>query len=513
MPQRKGFRPGPLVIFLSICAALAISAATWEILSNWESYLRQSESSAGFVLAARIVALITGVVFLLFGLLRRLRSSSPSLRLGGPFPFRLSLYSLSLALALTSLVHATGGFDDSRFLIRSFFNSALLTAFCLWICLLFARSEKPSSIPSGILKTFDLLATNTLVAVFLLEIVLNVVTKYSPSPIFWDEGSILSTLSSYRGKPGELYFDFPYNSGGYYDDEFFPADDSSLVVALLADSFGPGVVPHDRNFTTVAERILQREPQGSSGRAGIHTFGVVGIGMPEYAYLLENEVLGYAPSLVVLAVFVGNDIAVNKPPKTGRYALQNWWCFRIPGRILLARHQMREQASLKEPGEPESKGNPRAAYLDNSRLEHPTLTNEVFLATELVRLEICNLQNRSLQERYRNFFKYLQFFQTQLQDKLVVVIIPDEFQVNNVLYAQLLREKRDPSHFHRDEPQRRIGEYCESSGIRYLDLLPMLRAAERQDRTYHRNDTHWNTHGNRVAGEALGHYLVNLLTP
>jgi hypothetical protein len=44
--------------------------------------------------------------------------------------------------------------------------------------------------------------------------------------------------------------------------------------------------------------------------------------------------------------------------------------------------------------------------------------------------------------------------------------------------------------------------------VRVLDLLPALRAAERESRTYHLRDTHWNAHGNRVAGRELARALL-----
>jgi hypothetical protein len=38
--------------------------------------------------------------------------------------------------------------------------------------------------------------------------------------------------------------------------------------------------------------------------------------------------------------------------------------------------------------------------------------------------------------------------------------------------------------------------------------LPALREAEKQGHTYHLRDTHWNAHGNRVAGRELGRALL-----
>jgi hypothetical protein len=42
-----------------------------------------------------------------------------------------------------------------------------------------------------------------------------------------------------------------------------------------------------------------------------------------------------------------------------------------------------------------------------------------------------------------------------------------------------------------------------------LGLLPVLREAQRQAPTYHLRDTHWNAHGNRVAGEAIAGWILH----
>jgi hypothetical protein len=99
------------------------------------------------------------------------------------------------------------------------------------------------------------------------------------------------------------------------------------------------------------------------------------------------------------------------------------------------------------------------------------------------------------------------------------MVIPDEYQVNDALWERLLPRARiytpslSPAEsraaFERDYPQRRIREWATARGVRLLDLLPALREAERKGRTYHRRDTHWNAHGNRVAGRELARALLS----
>ena len=111
-----------------------------------------------------------------------------------------------------------------------------------------------------------------------------------------------------RYKPHAQRFDRKLNSGGFVDDEPFVAEDRDLVVAVLADSFGVGVVPFAYNFATVAEWRLRHAIGGNFARVAVHNFGVAGVGLPEHFYLMRTEALPTSPSLVVLCLFVGNDI-------------------------------------------------------------------------------------------------------------------------------------------------------------------------------------------------------------
>ena len=77
----------------------------------------------------------------------------------------------------------------------------------------------------------------------------------------------------------------------------------------MGDSFAHSIVPYSRTFATIAERGLEQALPNSYSRIAVHNLGVPAIGMPQYAYLLNEEVLALLPTLVVLAVFIGNDIA------------------------------------------------------------------------------------------------------------------------------------------------------------------------------------------------------------
>src|SRR5207245_7863955 len=110
-----------------------------------------------------------------------------------------------------------------------------------------------------------------------------------------------------RQQPGTMYFGFPINSGGHFDTEFVPRSaTSNRIVVWIGDSFSYGVVPRYYHFTQVAERELPG--------VTIYNMGYPGLGPSDYLYLLEHEALPLAPDLVVVELFVGNDVTDTPPP-------------------------------------------------------------------------------------------------------------------------------------------------------------------------------------------------------
>ena len=149
-------------------------------------------------------------------------------------------------------------------------------------------------------------------------------------------------------------------------------------------------------------------------------------------------------------------------------------------------------------------------YLDDPSLEPPYFTEKEFLRVEGQRLEFCNVGNRGIEKRYTEFFEALDKVVDLIGDQLVLVVIPDEYQVNDTLFTDVLATRDDPESYDRDYPQKRIAEWNRDRNIPLIDLLPTLREAEPTGRTYHLRDTHWNARGNRVAGEHIAEVLIQL---
>jgi hypothetical protein len=433
------------------------------------------------------------------------------------FQLRVGAYCVLPALAASTGVAGFIDFESHRLLVRSCFLGTLgvaLFVWALWLC----RSDRDTrATQRGALRVLDVLCANALISLLLVEGILSVWSHYRPAPIFWG-GSVTARIESLRPAPGRFYLTTHLNSGGYHDEEFFASGPDDLVVAVLADSFGLGVVPYESNFVTLAERRLQGAYGDRFRRVALHNFGIPGIGMGEYAHLLATEVEPTEPDLVVLSVFIGNDIfestSFGRGRGRSRYVLQDWLVWSVPKRLWVMHAERR--ARERENGAPGRTGGATATVpdlYDERGHEKPSYSFQKFLSIERFRMQVSNPSNPVLQERFQSFLRALDHFHAKLGPRLLVVLIPDEFQVNDELYHELVATFDDPHSYQRDYPQERIRAYCDQQGIALLDLLPALRSAQKTARTYHLRDTHINTHGNRVVGEALAAALLERLSP
>ena len=435
---------------------------------------------------------------------------------------RLLIYAAFCAIALTSLASGFELFAADRSALRLFFANAALI---LGLIILRRRAGSPGRL----FKLGDVLMLNLILAVVLLEAGLLMVSRLAPSRLLYDPTDARSMISVFRLQPHAVGYGFSYSSLGYHDEEFFAAADDDLVIALLADSFGVGIVPYRYNFATVAESELRAQLAPSYERIAIHNFGIPSIGMREYFHIFNDEARNYDPSQVVLCVYVGNDIeGLTRLSRRHRYLFQDWLFARYVKRFFSIYANMRdegkgvgdiydylrmksmghavaEEAPAEGEGEEERLG---PDYIHDWTKEKPHLSYTAFMRWERSRLYITDRTSRAMRQRYDDFFAALDAFHEILGKRLLVLIIPDQFQLEDELWRQLMAGTDRPEDFERDYPQQQISARCRSHGINYIDLLPELRAAQIRGRTYHLQDTHWNARGNRVAGEALARWLV-----
>ena len=150
-------------------------------------------------------------------------------------------------------------------------------------------------------------------------------------------------------------------------------------------------------------------------------------------------------------------------------------------------------------------------FVDQPELEMPTLPEGDHLVIEGERVFIAQPGLEATQLAFQEFFRWMELIHRAAGDRLLLMLIPDVFQVDDDLWGELIRGRSDASLFERDSPQSRILRYSEQHGIPTLDLLPILRQAP--GRSYHKRDTHLNGPGNRIVGEALAAFTLERLKP
>ena len=451
----------------------------------------------------------------------RVRSGAGALRpASAAFLLRLSAYLAALVLVAMHFADPAGRLVEWPAVAAAFGTGAWVAALLVLAALLLARPRCLAAPTRRRARAADTVAFNALAVAVALEAALAVLPRVSNSPllhfdpVFGSAGArhADAMLRRFRLRPHVQYFDGAANSRGYVDDEFFVAGPGDFVVAVIADSFGVGVVAPRHNFVAELERTLQAALAGRYRRVAAHNFGVSAAGFPEYRRILETEALATQPAVVILCVFVGNDLyRPLRPPGPASFAVvRSWRTYQVGVRLgRLARERV--PSALASAPQPDGRLPASGEIVDDEAL--PTRPRPLFLDIERQRLEVCNTAGRRAELEHRAARQSLAELLELAGDRLLVVLIPDEFQVDGALWDELLALTENPGDYDRTYPQRRLLAACRDLGIAAVDLLPVLAEAQQRDRTYRLNDTHWSRLGNAVAGQAIADAILRSRIP
>ena len=348
----------------------------------------------------------------------------------------------------------------------------------------------------------DLVAMNAGVLFVGLELGLRVVAAFTHSPLFAQSSSdAAGWLAANKMKPGANYGGFRVNSHGFPDDEF--EKNKGCLVAAVGDSFTVGVVPHEFHFATVAERALG---------CPIDAIGVCAVGPEEYALLEHDEALPLAPDVVLVDLFVGNDIVDNLRGRDHfRGGMRRWLdrhnllVYELPRRLaILARERRRGHSPAPPaPALPSGKILTREEllagmpWLSDPLREPPSMSHDAFLELETRHArEICGGGDEPY---YKRFWEILDEMRAAAAPHtLAVLLIPDELQVEDPLWQTVTARAGVP--LDRDRAQRILAARLKEKAIPTLDLLPILRAepvgSDGMRHLFHRDDSHLNVRGN-----------------
>ena len=489
------------VVRLLVDAVIGITGWTWA-----------SQVAPGVVLATvalcALVALLAGTAAGRTILRWRRRQPEPDVALR----LRVLMYMALACVFVNAFFISTPESFSGPFRVRLPVVSGITATFAygaytLWSLLL---PRLRQAFPVRMRRRLDMVCMNAALILILAEAGLRVAATIWPSPLLVTDSMPSQVRRGANREPaGAMYHGFPMNRSGHYDTEFLPASEvPGPLVVNIGDSFSYGTVPHPYHYTTVAEQETRD--------VEVYNMGYPNIGPSDYGYLLEHEALPLDPDLVIVQLFMGNDLregpSLAGPPRwydADSYLIAVVWYrlqimrraeFRGSSEIIKQPNLTREELAVEYP------------HLVDPLLERPTFGQGVWLEISTGNARVIGLPNEEILQPFLESLSELKRIAGAVP--LAFVLIPADFQVEDDLWEAIVQGIEEP--LDRDLAQRTVVEWLNARGWASLDLLPILRAVEPMEdgspHLYHLRDTHFNARGNEVAGRALAGFVDSLLT-
>ena len=396
----------------------------------------------------------------------------------------------------------------------------------------------------SLLRNLALMATAMLVGLILAEAALRLFFLIAPTPADAEYRS--DPYAGYRYRPGSRidYEKGPIsyiNSFGFRDQEHSLAKpERTFRILGIGDSFVYGLVEkrgdvfvltqRQDHFLVIAGETLERQVGRNSCKVEPVMLGLPGYSLRNEVGVLRSMGLSLSPDLVLLNLFVGNDITgialqpvvlhgqmyyTNSPNPWLRF-MRRFYTYLLVEKIIIApirqwdprkimfwRHQGAAGTDTHEsptasPEEPSGHDGFTPYYL------HSESKN---LATFLRK------PDANTAPLWRQAEEYLREFDQRCDSARVpwaLVLIPADIQVDRDLRLRVLERLSVPAEqYDFDAPQARLRALAASLGVPTLDLLSIFRQEPDEGSSlYITNDIHWSLAGNHKAGQALGEFLA-----
>lgn len=326
-----------------------------------------------------------------------------------------------------------------------------------------------------------------LITGILTEAAFRVYNVMNPSFIFPSQ-----SYNRFRGKPfSHDYSSFRLNSKGFKDIEFSPEKKpDTLRIIAIGDSFTFGVVPYEYTYLTLLEDRLNSGDKDFE----VINMGIPSIGAKDYLSVLVHEGITLNPDIAVINFFIGNDFTTSRKVSSS-YVLS---FFRYILKIV-----------------PNYEGkiiHGDITYDDNEK----SFSDETFVEIEAERSFIYLKEDRDIIKQITGAIFYLKKIQEicdQKKIRLLVVLIPDEIQLNTGLQNKVADYlNTDSASFDFTRPNALLARELSGNHIAFVDLLSHFRNMSDREglRLYKPNNTHWNIAGNELASEILHQAILDL---
>ncbi len=364
---------------------------------------------------------------------------------------------------------------------------------------------------------------------------LEIASRFLPTPYTGDSNpaDTASTVTGWRGKPHYqttvntegYYHDLRLNSRGMHDTEH-PLDKPAHTtrILLLGDSFVQAIhVDQTETAHQVLEDTLNHQSPGQTFE--VVSAGVGGWGTGQQLRYYRAEGRQYQPDVVLLALFLGNDVKDNLPGRGVTVAGVNSYA----PYFVLSGTALDPAPWLFAPGLPPAMGHSSViSRLANNALgkthQHSRLYQQLepLVAAEPVKASMLDfyLGNNNT---FDYAFELTLALAAQLHaevtadggDFAVVLISPiDLFDFTRMSAAEREAVYQKFPGMRRaeeiDPPNQQISARLAGHGIPVLDLFsPFLQHLDQTCEPLHfKADKHWNVAGNRLAGEIMAGWVA-----
>lgn len=307
-------------------------------------------------------------------------------------------------------------------------------------------------------------------------------------------------------------FDFDYFGGKSHLNIFGQrsADNPKAKnrILMLGDSFTFGMnVAQNQTMSAILESQLNQQPNSKNADWDVQNAGVIGYSIRQELIYLKREFNKLKPQIVVLNVFVGNDLTEQRRSTVTRDA--QGYPIKIEDKEVLVRDGI---LSSRTPLPFNSLAiadlmQRYKTYMMNKNA-YPGYIWAVFLDKDNPHYPS---DMEALWQEYEQDLVHMQKFLTEKNVKFLVNIIPMDVQVDKSYWTKYPNRVFGDKEFVLDLPQKHFEEICSKNKLNCLDLLPILRKNTAQQLYFIAADPHFDVAGNKVAAENIYQQLLNFI--
>lgn len=321
----------------------------------------------------------------------------------------------------------------------------------------------------------------------------------------------------------DYFYNVSVNKNGYRDTQHnIKKQKNEKRILFLGDSFiwGTGA-----EFN---ETIPQKTQEVLKNKYAAINMGIGGFS-PDQAYLVyKHEGIKYDPEIVILAIYIGNDIYCNGLSKIeGRYPK--------PKYIL-----QNNNISLSNVPVPKLKTKQKKHHFAKR------LKKKLYIHSALASFLLDNIYNSPALQKFflklffnkanpqKNVHHYEWEFETFIKDnklkknykilehilkkfkllteskntKFIVIIIPTKTQViENEFRLACSAFNKDPNDFDRIMPNKLLTKMCNKLKIPFIDFTEKFKTNPDKDKLYFKTNLHWTPLGYSIAAETIAEYI------